>query len=732
MTLTVTNNGAADVAGVTASVTTYVGGALVELPAGPVPAAPVTITAGGGVQVFSWTFSVSGAGTIGLMGAVGGTVVGTGRLASASAAAAVTAIKPAVLTGALSVAPFPAAKGQWITVTLLVTNTGDQNALVVTPTLDLNAGPAVYELGPVPASAGVLAAGGGSQAFVWTYSVSGAGLLEFTATAAGTDATTGKPVAGVAAISTPVFLGACAIPAAGRSIERWAGDGNPTFGGDGSAALLAQLNVPAGVAADASGNLYVADLFNSVVRRVDAGTGIISTLAGIPFGAGYSGDGGPALAANLNYPSDVAVDGAGNLYIADPLGNAVRKVDSSGVISTFAGDGIGSAGYAGDSGPAFGALLSNPTSVAVDGAGNVYIADTYNNVIRKVDAGGIITTVNAPGLFQPCGVAVDAAGNLIIADTYNNLVRRYDPIGDALTTIAGDGTPGYGGDGGPALAAQLNFPCGVDVDGGGNVFVADAGNAVIRKVDAFSGEISAVAGTGAPGYGGDGGQSGQATLGLMPPTAFLWFDATISPAFDLADNLLIPDFGNSMVRTVRPLSAAVAVSATCPGVGEWVEVTLTIMNSGTVGAQVTGATVYFSAGEALLVAQGGPVPAVPLTLGACEAVTFAWTFSVSGAGTVSLASSATILEPSTGRSYARSGNLQFLTSAGLRWSPGGLWHPVPDAGLAFPIPVASSDDYVWWYGRNATGNYDTGGANTGDLVSTTAFVSEGDVFSFWS
>jgi sugar lactone lactonase YvrE len=226
---------------------------------------------------------------------------------------------------------------------------------------------------------------------------------------------------------------------------------------------------------------------------VDASTGIITTVAGngIP---GYSGDGGPATSASLSGPSGVVVDATGNLLIADSSNYRIRRVDAStGIITTVAGNGI--RGFSGDGGPATSASLS-PIGVAVDATGNLFIADTGNHRIRRVDEStGIITTVAGNGirgfsgdggpatsasLNYPTGVAVDGSGNLFIADAANNRIRWVDASTGIITTVAGNGMPDYSGDGGPATSASLNGPSGVVVDAAGNLFIADNDNKRIR------------------------------------------------------------------------------------------------------------------------------------------------------------------------------------------------------------------------------------------------------------
>ena len=297
-----------------------------------------------------------------------------------------------------------------------------------------------------------------------------------------------------------------------------AGTGTSGFSGDGGDAVQAQFNFPYGVAVDSAGNLYIADSSNQRIRKIDS-TGTITTMAGTGT-SGFSGDGGDAVQAQLNYPNGVAVDSAGNLYIADRNNQRIRKIDSTGTITTMAGTGEGD--FGGDGGPAIQAQLSFPVGVAVDSAGNLYIADTSNQRVRKIDSTGTITTIagteygfsgdgraaTEAQLQFPHGVAVDSAGNLYIADSGNQRIRRVDSTG-TITTIAGTGEGDFGGDGGPAIQAQLKNPHGVAVDSAGNLYIADTNNQRIRKIDS-TGTITTIAGTGTNGFGGDGGAAVQA------------------------------------------------------------------------------------------------------------------------------------------------------------------------------------------------------------------------------
>ena len=372
------------------------------------------------------------------------------------------------------------------------------------------------------------------------------------------------PLAAVAAL-----LGVCGLAVAGTSgtatITTVAGTGVQGFSGDGGPATSAQLREPAALAVDAAGSLFIADAKNNRVRRVSP-DGVITTAAGTGV-EGFFGDGGQATSAQLKTPYGVAVDVAGNLYIADSGNQRVRRVSPAGVITTVAGTGVG--GFSGDGGQATSAQLNAPTAVAVDAAGNVYVADAFNHRVRRVSPDGVITTVAGSGqkgfsgdggqatsarLNTPFGVAVDRAGNLFIADAENHRVRRVSPDG-VITTVAGTGVAGFSGDGGQATSAQLNRPFGVAVDSAGNLYITDPLNHRVRRVSP-AGVITTVAGSGQEGFSGDGGQATSARLAV--PAAV---------AVDAAGNLLISDQANQRVRKVVGLSPAGPAAPEAPGEG---------------------------------------------------------------------------------------------------------------------------------------------------------------------
>ncbi|HXB13427.1 MAG TPA: T9SS type A sorting domain-containing protein [Bacteroidia bacterium] len=328
-------------------------------------------------------------------------------------------------------------------------------------------------------------------------------------------------------------------------ISTVAGNGTANFSGDGGPATNAELNGPYDVAIDASNNLYIADFLNNRVRKLTP-TGTITTIAGNGV-MGYSGDGGQASIAEIQWPNGLTVDKFGNLYISDIA--YIRKVSPGGIISHFAGIG---GGYSGDGGQATAAGINQPYGMVSDASGNIYIADYGNNVIRKVNTSGIISTIAGNGfagysgdggqattaeMNGPFNVKLDVSGNIYISDLNNNRIRKVDVSG-IITTIAGNGSAGFSGDGGQATAAELFNPTGLAIDGSGNIYIADAANDRVRKINP-SGIISTAAGNGKPGFSGDGGPATNAE-----------FDGANGAVIDNVGNLYIPDTFNNRIRKI--------------------------------------------------------------------------------------------------------------------------------------------------------------------------------------
>lgn len=337
-----------------------------------------------------------------------------------------------------------------------------------------------------------------------------------------------------------------------QNIHTYAGTGTYGYSGDTGPATAAKMTTQFGVWGDTSGNIYFADEFNHRVRKVSA-SGIVTTIAGTGV-AGFSGDGGSPLAAQLDKPVAVTVDGQGNIYIADMNNNRVRKItngEGGGIITTIAGN--GTVGYSGDGAPATNAELNSPQSVFVDRTGNVLFADNLNHAIRKISTSGLITTIAGNGiagytgdgtaataarLNQPAGVVEDTAGNVYFADAVNDRIRMVNITG-IISTIAGTGSAGYNGEGLAATATQLKAPKYVVVDDSGNVWFTDTENHRVRKINKATGIVADIAGIGTPGGAGDDGPATAAQLNY-PQGIFI----------DRYNRIFIGDGNNNRIRVI--------------------------------------------------------------------------------------------------------------------------------------------------------------------------------------
>ena len=384
---------------------------------------------------------------------------------------------------------------------------------------------------------------------------------------------------------------------------------------DGGLATATPLNTPFGLAADTGGNLFVGEggvgAGSHRIRRVDATTNIITTVAGIAGSAGTSPDGTLATAATINSPRDIAFDSAGILYFVENGNHRVRVINRSGVaasifgslvapetIATIAGTGV--VGFSGDGGPGTAARLSGPFFITLDGAGNLYIGDRGNSRVRRVDrTTGFITTVaggftppsddgggaTSAYLSNPAGVALDALGNLYVAENGANRVRTVDATTGIITTVAGMGSAGSSGDGGPATAARLAAPQGIAIDRLGNLYVAESSR--VRKVDGGSGMITTVAGTGVAGSSGDGGPATLATFGSFRVIAL-----------DAADNLWIADLTNHRIRFVNLSQNTVTVADQIVAPGNIARIVGTLQGSSGDGGSASAARINLPLGLA--------------------------------------------------------------------------------------------------------------------------------------
>ena len=474
----------------------------------------------------------------------------------------------------------------------------------------------------------------------------------------------------------------------GTNINTLAGNGSAGFYGDGGPALISELYYPTGVAVDLSGNIYIADNSNHRIRMINASTGNISTVAGNGT-AGYSGDGGAATSATLYAPEGVAVDSSGNIYIAD-LGNSrIREVvASTGIITTVAGN--GASGYSGDGGIATSAEMDEPCNVTLDIYGNLYIADYANCRIRKVTrATSDISTVAgttcgfsgdggsavSAQLYFPTDVSVDSSGNLYIVDSQNGRIRKVTASTGNISTVAGNGTAGYSGDGGAATSAALYSPFAVVIDSSGDLFISDSYNFRVREVNASSGIINTIAGNGTGGYAGDGGVATSAEL-----------DYPFGLALDTSGNVYIADVYNQRIRVVGTSKTTpvltIATSATPAASGALVTFTAVVSTAG--GTAPTG-NVTFNADGTVIGA--GSITSVSTT----NLVPFSSDFSSWNTIEAQVTTTSAIApDGSNTAALITVGPFYYIGQAGFACSPGPVTHSV-----WLKQNDANPDTYVW-------------------------------------
>jgi sugar lactone lactonase YvrE len=341
-----------------------------------------------------------------------------------------------------------------------------------------------------------------------------------------------------------------------QNVYTYAGTGTAGFSGDGGSALFAQIDTPVGIAIDGSGNIYFCDFGNYRIRKITP-SGLITTIAG---GGTSTVDGVPATTAKLGPLRSITLDGSGNIYFTELGPHRVRRINTSGILNTIAGgNNIGA--FSGDGGPAISAQFNNPSGIAVDASGNIYVADYSNNRIRMINSVGTVTTIAGIGtngfsgdggpaisaqLSSPIGIVLGTSGNIIFTDYYNYRVREINSSG-IINTIAGTGTLGYSGDGGPATMANIGRPSGITRDVVGNIYFTDDWYSMIKKINT-SAIINTLGGAAGIGYAGDGG-----------PAALAKFHGTYGIVIDNVNNIYVTDGLNNRIREVCVSSCALEI-----------------------------------------------------------------------------------------------------------------------------------------------------------------------------